>query len=447
MSCFDNIEEFRESKRYLNKENTTGTRNMYQNLWNEYINRYGVKTTYYRHGYKLQTQDDFIYGEDPTEPFLEPETINMMVEYQTDALLLSKFGLESTADLTAVVTIEDYQNTFGLGAEPKAGDVIELTESAWFTSEMPLYDGLLSHFNVVANVDSFDIEIVSGVDVDSTRLAPVKAVVTENVLSYTVPMYTTSGSISSNMYPIENELLELSGAVISQYHLRMPVNDTTYFIPLYTPLQTIPLPGINSLYFNYDIVDLNGGDINSAGFFPFDYEHEGEPLLMPVYTYATSGEPSATVIISAQPMDFMDMDPKRLVCKHMVGKDNEDYDYVNSILIELSAVYGSPYIRYPQLFEITEVKYQDYSQQGMNFAQGHYIWQLHAKRFDYSFEPGISSEGPMDQVYDNSFFGTLSTLGNEPSPEKVYPQNVEDASKEVWDYEEEGTDTDPYGYY
>lgn len=443
MGCFDNIDQFREEKRYLNKENTTGARNMFQNVWKNFINMYGVKTTYYRHGYKLQTQDDFIYGEDITEPFLEPLTINMIVEFQTDALLLSKFGLESTADLNAVVSIEDYQNTFGLAAEPKAGDVIELTEAAWYTSEMPLYDGLLSHFNVVANVDAFDVDIVQ-VDADSTRLAPVKAIVTENVLSYTVPMYTTSGSVSTNSYPIENELLELSGAVVSQYHLKIPVKGTTYYVPLYTPVQTIAMPGINSLYFNYDIVDLNGGDINSAGFFPFEYQ--GETLVMPLYTPATSAEPEPTVIISAADLSYMDMDAKQLVCKNMVGGD-EDNAYVNSILIELSAVYGAPYIRYPQLFEITEVKYQDYSQPGMNVAQGHYVWIIHAKRFDYSFEPGISSEGPFDQVYDNSFFGTLSTFDNDPSPEKTYPQNVEDAGDDVWDYNDKGPDTGPYGYY
>lgn len=446
MSCFDNIDEFRESKRYLGKEATTGVRGMYADLWKNYINMYGVQTTYFRHGYKLPTQDDFIYGEDVTEPFLEPLTINMIVAYQTDALLLSKFGLESTADLTAIVAIEDYQNKFGLAAEPKAGDVMELTEAAWYTSEMPLYDGIFSHYNVVANIDSFDIDIID-VDVASTRLAPVKGVVTENTLSYTVPMYTTNDSVTSNMYLIENDLLELSGSVSSQYYLRIPVKGVTYFTPLYYPAQTIIMPGINSLYFNYDIVDLNGEDVSSAGFLPFEYQDE--PLVMPVYTYSNmmsgSGGPvSATVISAAENLDFMELDAKTLVCKYAA---TSGMDYVSSIQLDLSAVYGSQFIRYPQLFEITEVKYQDYSQTGMNFAQGHYVWQLHGKRFDYSFEPGISSEGPMDQVYDNSFFGTLSTLGNEPSPEKVYPQDVEEASKEVFDYEENGVNTDPYGYY
>ena len=451
MSCFDNIDKFREEKRYLNKDKNAGIRGMYENLWAEYINRYGVQTTYFRHGYNLTTQDDFVYGEDPTEPFLPSQTLNMIVEYQTDALLLSKFGLESTADLTAVVSIKDYQDTFGLGIEPKAGDVMELTEAAWLSSEMPMYDGLLSKYNVVSHIAKTDIIVVSG-DVASTKLAPVKAQVFEDDLSFTVPLYTTTSSITSETYPIENELLPIPAHITSSYHLRIPVQGVTYFVPLYTPTTPVTLPGINSLYFAYDIVDLNGEDIKSNGFFPFNYETDDDILLMPLYTYSNttsgSGGPvEPTVIISGSEFDWLGVPAKELLCMYSMSHYPSGGDYLNSILIELSAVYGSPYIRYPQLFEITEVKYQDFSQPGMNFAQGHYVWQIHAKRFDYSFEPGISSEGPMDQVYDNSFFGTLSTFGNEPAPEKVYPQEIEEASEEVWDYKKEGTNTDPYGYY
>ena len=446
MSCFDDIDKFREDNRYLNKDKNIGVRAMYENLWAEYINRYGVQTTYFRHGYKLETQDDFIYGEDPTEPYLPPLTINMMVEYQTDALLLSKFGLESTSDLNGTVSMKDFQNVFGLGVEPKAGDVIELTEASWLTKEMPKYDGLLSHYNIVANIDKTDIVVVSG-DALSTNLAPVKAKLFEDELSYTVPLYTTTEAITSETYPIENELLEIPEHIISSYHIRIPINDITYFVPLYTPVGTIPMPRINTLLFNYDIVDINGADLISNGFFPFTYEPSGNDLLMPLYTYTEDNPVSATVILSADDLSWIDVPAKELLCMYSGSHYPSGAEYVDSISIELSAVYGSPFIRYPQLFELTEVKYQDFSQPGMNFGQGHYVWIIHAKRFDYSFEPGISSEGPMDQVYDNSFFGTLSTFGNEEAPAKVYPQNVEDASEEVWDYKNEGTNTDPYGYY
>jgi hypothetical protein len=443
MGCFDNIEKFREEKRYLNKTNTVGVRDMYSNIWTDFINMYGVNTTYYRHGYKLNTQDDFIYGEDPTEPFLEPYAINMIVEYETDALLLSKFGLESTADLHAVVSIKDYQNTFGLGAEPKAGDVIELTEAGWYTTEMPQYDGIRSRYNIVADIAKLNIPIVNvSVSVTPTTIAPVKRNINENILSYVAPMYTTNATIDPR-YPIENELLPVSGDILSDDYLEIPLSGETYYSPLYTPVTGYEMPGIHSLYFDYNIVDLNGGDIVSAGYLPFEYEDT--TLLLPLYSPATSAEPPVIIKYPAQDLSHIDLDVKSLICKHMIG--GEGYDYINSILIELSAVYGSQFIRYPQLFEITEVKYQDFSKAGMNVAQGHYVWQLHAKRFDYSFEPGISSEGPNNQVYDNSFFGSISSLDGETSPDKIYPQDVKDVSDDVWDYENEGPDTGPYGYY
>jgi hypothetical protein len=280
------------------------------------------------------------------------------------------------------------------------------------------------------------------VDATSTKLAPVKAGISENVLSYVTPMYKTDATVNPK-YPIENELMSVSGNILSDYYLQIPLSGTVYFSPLYIPVSAYQMPGIHSLYFDYDIVDLNGGDIDSAGYLPFEYEND--ELLLPLYVHATSGEPPVTIKHPAPDLSHIDLDVKSLVCKHMIG--GEGYDYIDSILIELSAVYGSQFIRYPQLFEITEVKYQDFSKAGMNVAQGHYVWQLHAKRFDYSFEPGISSEGPNDQVYDSSFFGSISSLDGETTPEKIYPQNVEDESEEVWDYEDKGPDTGPYGYY
>jgi len=438
MSCFDNIEAFREEHRILKKDTTVGARAMYSDLWNEYINRFGVMTTYYVHGYNVKTQDDFIYGEDPTAPFDDGITVNMMVDYQLDSLMLSKFGIENLSDLTAIVSIKDYQNKFGLNAEPKPGDVLELTEAGWLASEMPIYDDAPEHFNIIGNIAALDISTVD-VSVSATSLAPIKDGVTETTLSYMTPMFTTLEAVTGNLYPIENDLLSVTESLSTGYYLRIPNVSETYFVPLYTTVETILTPTTDTLYFDYDIVDLNGADIISGGYFPFEYQDD--PLLMPVYTHATSGEPAPVVIKEAEDLDYLDMSTADLLCKY------RDPDYVATIKVELSGLYGAKYIRYPQLFEVTEVKYQDFSQPGVNFAQGHYVWVLHAKRFDYSFEPNAPSEGPVEKVYDNSFFGTLSTQGNVPTEEKVYDENVEDAGDEIWDYEEEGTDTGPYGYY
>ena len=42
--------------------------------------------------------------------------------------MLSKFGIMLDADATAWIPIEDFQEIFGAGAEPKSGDVLELVD-------------------------------------------------------------------------------------------------------------------------------------------------------------------------------------------------------------------------------------------------------------------------------------------------------------------------------
>lgn len=69
-------------------------------------------------------------------------------------------------------------------------------------------------------------------------------------------------------------------------------------------------------------------------------------------------------------------------------------------------------------FEVTEVLDQDISK--MNQLGGHYIWMLKAKRFDFSFEPGLSAEKLSDQVYDNGFSGILSGGAQDMSAPKKY---------------------------
>jgi hypothetical protein len=279
MSIYDNIAVDLESVRVLKKDNTIFARDMYSKLWKEYINMYGISVQYHVHGYQLSAHD-FIYGEHPLATYENSKPINMIMEFQSDALMLSKFGIETNADLICMVSIQDYRDVFGIDAEPKSGDVMELVESAWQVSELPVY-----------------------------------------------------------------------------------TNSTTG---------------------------------------------------------ATTG-----------------FDAKTLLCEY------KSVSAAASIVMSLSALYGFKYVRYPQMFEITEIKYQDYTQSGMNFLQGHYVWKLHAKRFDYSFEQGISGENSNQQTYDNDFFGSLS--GTET--QKPYPQTVNVEGDNTWDYDAKGTDTSQYGYY
>lgn len=111
---------------------------------------------------------------------------------------------------------------------------------------------------------------------------------------------------------------------------------------------------------------------------------------------------------------------------------------------------GRPGNRSGIQFEITEVLDQDVSQ--MNQLGGHYVWMLKAKRFDFSFEPGLSAERGSDQVFDSSFNGILSGGEQDKSPDRKYEEqhplkNIDEVSKNVVFDMPANDNTDVYGDY
>jgi len=116
-------------------------------------------------------------------------------------------------------------------------------------------------------------------------------------------------------------------------------------------------------------------------------------------------------------------------------------------IIELTALgCDRPNGRGPKWFEITERVDQDIAQ--LNPLLGHYVYRVRAKRYEHSFEPGLSGERQNQQVFENSFSGVLSSNipGVSASEAKSYPFDVDDASKvDVLDMSV--NDTDIYGSY
>lgn len=96
-------------------------------------------------------------------------------------------------------------------------------------------------------------------------------------------------------------------------------------------------------------------------------------------------------------------------------------------------------------FEITDRSDQDNSQ--INQLMGHYVWTGHAKRYDYSYEPGLTAETVNDQVYDSNFAGRLSGGTNDPSANKSYTFNVDVSAASDFDYDSNGNNDSVYGDY
>lgn len=121
--------------RYLDVNNTNSERDLWNNWWKEQIGQYGQEINYYINGYNLSAHDYF-YGEQTLVRYAPPIKIVMAITLSNDNVVLSKFGLQGEADLTALVAIQTFTNTVtaisgvlsAANYEPKAGDLIELSE-------------------------------------------------------------------------------------------------------------------------------------------------------------------------------------------------------------------------------------------------------------------------------------------------------------------------------
>jgi len=116
-----------ECFRFTDKDNNEAERITYSNYWREQINLYGQKVGYYVNNFSLSSAD-LLYGEEPLQRYSPPQMIIMAVNLNDNALMLSKYGLLSEDEVTAFIHISGFYETFGVDAEPKSGDVFQLTE-------------------------------------------------------------------------------------------------------------------------------------------------------------------------------------------------------------------------------------------------------------------------------------------------------------------------------
>ena len=104
-----------------------------------------------------------------------------------------------------------------------------------------------------------------------------------------------------------------------------------------------------------------------------------------------------------------------------------------------------PGTRNGKFFEITQRRDQEIST--INPLMGHYVWMIQAKRLDWSFEPGVSGEKGISQVYDDSFSGRLSGYTNDQTETKTYTNDADAESNKIWDYDAYDQGDDVYGDY
>jgi hypothetical protein len=116
-----------ERLRYLNKIENPNERQNFNGWWREQIEIYGQEVVYYVNVASL-SGSSFLYGEEPSAGFVNPQPIVVLLNLNQDSILLSKFGLIADSDMSGVIHYDMYCETYGLSAEPRAGDVMSLVE-------------------------------------------------------------------------------------------------------------------------------------------------------------------------------------------------------------------------------------------------------------------------------------------------------------------------------
>jgi len=125
-----------EDYRVLNKGTNQGEIDNIKDWYDQMIGMYGQRINYYVNKTNVENADN-LYGESPLEGYTNPKSIIMYIDVNDASPLLSKYGLVSDDDLTAIMTIsafadamdsltEEYDNVSI--PEPRAGDLIELAE-------------------------------------------------------------------------------------------------------------------------------------------------------------------------------------------------------------------------------------------------------------------------------------------------------------------------------
>lgn len=119
---------------------------------------------------------------------------------------------------------------------------------------------------------------------------------------------------------------------------------------------------------------------------------------------------------------------------------------------QLTSAYDDPttfnqLTRGAPIYEITERRDENLTQT-YNPLLGHYVWILHARKFDYSYQPNAPREPGNDQLSDDTLYGKLSGGTETPEKDKKYDRDVDTISRRNWKYiDGSGSNSKVYGDY
>lgn len=120
--------------------------------------------------------------------------------------------------------------------------------------------------------------------------------------------------------------------------------------------------------------------------------------------------------------------------------------YISAMNTWLSSDQLDTWIRSAPIYEITHIK-DFFPTQQLNPLGTYSVWYIECIKWDYSYEPMAPRELGSNQVSDETLYGKLSGGTAVAEPAKKYPQNVENSSNLIWDYDSRGTNNSVYGEF
>lgn len=148
-----------ESLRFLNKQINSNERNNFSRWWKEQINIYGQEVDYYFNNAVISEMNP-LYGEQPNTSFQDPEKLILLLNLNNDSYLLSKFGIVADSDMEGVIHPDHFTSVYGLSSEPKAGDLIKMSEFGSDRLNFPKRGPTV--YEITEVIDEFKLNAIAG---------------------------------------------------------------------------------------------------------------------------------------------------------------------------------------------------------------------------------------------------------------------------------------------
>ncbi len=205
-----------ERLRYLNKGININERKNFSRWWKEQIDINGQEVDYYLNNATLSAMNP-IYGEEPNTTFSDPKKIIVLLNLNNDSYLLSKFGIVADSDMSGVIHPEHFTSLYGLSSEPKAGDLIKMSEFGSDRLNFPKRGPTVYELTEV--IDEFQLNAIAGHYVWFFKAK-------RNDYSHEIG---SAGSGDGNTPNNDNDLVEEASLKNFDYLLENPCSDTSVY--------------------------------------------------------------------------------------------------------------------------------------------------------------------------------------------------------------------------